>query len=108
MLRASVEATGQPVDLRSIGDFTVDPLLPAGTALRALADAVVLRDKFERDVAIEALAAAAGEHGAVRAAAVIANFEMMNRLVDGIGLPPGDADAELAPELCVQWPRPEK
>jgi hypothetical protein len=103
MLRASVQHTGQPADLRSIADVTRDPLLPAGRELRDLTDAAVLRDPYERDVALPALVAAAGEPAAVRSAAVAGNFEMMNRLLDGIGVGPGGM-VSIAPELGVTYP----
>ncbi len=103
MLRASVRRSGQPVDLTAISNITRDPLLPAGRELRDLTDAAVLRDPFERDVALPALVAAAGEPAAVRAAAVAGNFEMMNRLLDGIGVGPGDM-ASIADDLGVTYP----
>ncbi len=103
MLRASVRRSGQPVDLTAISDITRDPLLPAGRELRDLTDAAVRRDPFERDVALPALVAAAGEPAAVRAAAVAGNFEMMNRLLDGIGVGPGDM-ASIADDLGITAP----
>ena len=103
MLRASVRRSGQPVDLTAISNITRDPLLPAGRELRDLTDAAVLRDPHERDLALPALVAAAGEPAAVRAAAVAGNFEMMNRLLDGIGVGPGGM-ASIADELRVAYP----
>jgi hypothetical protein len=91
------------MDLAAINDVTRDPLLPAGRELRDLTDAAVLRDPHERDIALPALVAAAGEPGAVRAAAVAGNFEMMNRLLDGIGVGPGGM-ASIAVELGVTYP----
>jgi hypothetical protein len=91
------------MDLRSIADVTCDPLLPAGPELRDLTDSAVLRDPYERDVALPALVAVAGEPAAVRAAAVAGNFEMMNRLLDGIGVGPGGM-ASIAGELGVTYP----
>lgn len=103
MLRASVRRSGRPVDLTAIADVTRDPLLPAGRELRDLTDAAVLRDPYERDVALPALVRAAGEPAALRAAAVAGNFEMMNRLLDGIGVSPGDM-ASIAGDLGVTYP----
>ena len=103
MLRASVRRSGQPVDLTAISNITRDPLLPAGRELRDPTAAAALRDPLQRDVALPALVAAAGEPAAVRAAAVAGNFEMMNRLLDGIGVGPGDM-ASIADDLGVTYP----
>jgi hypothetical protein len=103
MLRASVRRSGASLDLTSISDVTRDPLLPAGRELRDLTDAAVLRDPHERDLALPALVETAGEAAAVRAAAVAGNFEMMNRLLDGIGVGPGGM-ASIADELGVTYP----
>lgn len=104
MLRASVHATNQKVDLRSIADPMVDPLLPHGRELSAFVDATVLRDPYERDVALQALVHAAGEPAALRAAATAGNFDMMNRLLDGIGVDPPDRMLGIVDELGVPWP----
>ena len=104
MLRASAEATDQALDLRGVTDPIVDPLLPHGCELRAFTDAAVLRDPFERDIALDALFAVAGEAAARSAAATAGNFEMMNRLLDGIGVGPREQMTHIAPELGVPWP----
>lgn len=91
------------MDMLAISNVTRDPLLPAGSELRDLTDAAVLRDPYERDLALPALVAAAGEPAAARAAAVAGNFEMMNRLLDGIGVGPGGM-ASIAGELGVTYP----
>lgn len=103
MLRASVEATGSSLDLVAVTDPLRDPLLPAATELRCLVDAVVLRDSYERDLALESLNAVVGADGAIRAAATIGNFEMMNRLLDGTGVGPTRRSAQIAPALGIQW-----
>ncbi len=105
MLRASAKATDTDVDLRGVTDNTVNPLLRAGVELRAMTDAAVLRDRDERDIALAALTAVAGEQAATRAAATAGNFEMMNRLLDGIGLGPSEHSVAIAPELGVTWPQ---
>ena len=105
MLRASAETTGEGIDLRAIADPMVDPLLPAGRELLALTDAIVLRDEYERDAALEALVPLVGTDGAVRAAAVTGNFEMMNRNLDGMGIGPSSSSAAIAPELGMAWPQ---
>jgi len=104
MLRASVTATNATVDLAAIADPMLNPQLPASHELRCLVDAVVLRDTHERDVALASLVEMVGDEGAVRAAAVVGNFEMMNRLLDGTGVGPSAQSAQIAPELGVPWP----
>lgn len=104
MLRASAQSTDTEVDLRAIADPMVDPRLPAGRELLALADAIVLRDTHERDAAVEALIPLVGVDGAVRAAAVAGNFEMMNRNLDGMAIGPSTQSAAIAPELGLPWP----
>ena len=106
MLRASADHNQVVVDLGAIRDPTIDSGLPAGHELLALTDAAVLRDADEREVAFAGLRGAVGERAAVRAAAVVGNFEMMNRLLDGIGVgaPPG-SDA-IAADIGVTLPGP--
>ena len=104
MLRGSVQATGQSVDLAGIGDAMVDPILNGAVELRALVDAVVLRDHLERDGALQAVVDVVGVEGAVRAAAVIGNFEMMNRHLDAMGIGPNARSTSIASDLRVPWP----
>ena len=105
MLRWSVSSTQGNLDLTGIADPMIDPLVPAGRELLALTDAVVLRDEEERDAALEGLLPLVGTAGAVRAAAVIGTFEMMNRNLDGMGIGPSEASAAIAPDLGVPWPQ---
>ena len=105
MLRWSVSSTQGDVELTGIADPMVDPLVPAGRELLALTDAIVLRDQAERDAALDALIPLVGPTGAVRAAAVVGNFEMMNRNLDGMGIGPSDASAAIAADLGVAWPQ---
>ncbi|MEM7284837.1 MAG: hypothetical protein AAF480_00665 [Actinomycetota bacterium] len=100
-----MSTTEAEVDLTGIADPMVDPLLPAGRALLALTDAIVLRDEAERDAALDELVPMVGTAGAVRAAAVVGNFEMMNRNLDAMGIGPSTASAAIAPDLGVPWPQ---
>ncbi len=104
MLRASAKATTSSVDLAAITDPMLHPILPTSRELRCLVDAVVLRDTEERDVALNALVETAGIDAAVRAAAVVGNFEMMNRLLDGTGVGPSAPMATIATDLGLSWP----
>ncbi|MGI9601026.1 MAG: hypothetical protein ACR2QE_04020 [Acidimicrobiales bacterium] len=103
MLRGSADANNTPIDLAAIKDESIDPApgVAAGRQLRNLVDAIVLRDRDERSTALAELTAEVGEAGAVRAAAVTGNFEMMNRLMDGIGVGAAPELAPLAAEIGV-------
>lgn len=98
MLRASAHTTGQAIDLRAITDRAPDPLLAAGTELLAFVTAVIRNDS-SLGPNRTALAASAGRHAVVRAAAVAGNFEMMNRLVDATGVPIGASQRTIAADL---------
>ncbi len=86
MLRASMEAHRWELHLEAIADPTLDSGVPGGTTLLAFVDVTVGRagpvEPIRRSVAD-----AFGPIGLVRAAAVTANFEMMNRIADGTGMP---------------------
>ena len=87
MLSWSIEATGQEVNLLPIASGSGDPLLPGGEELIAFVSATLAGT--ETTTARSAVVAALGESAAVDAAAVIGNFEMMNRIADGVGMPVG-------------------
>lgn len=61
--------------------------IEASAELTAFADAVIKGTDADRDAALEALVGAVGVEGAVDTAAVIANFQMMNRIADATGIP---------------------
>ncbi len=88
MLRESSATKAMPLDLGAIRDSTRDPLTPFGPELLAFTDALVMRDPDELAIAREALAMQLGDAAVVPAANVVATFEMMNRLLDGVGAPP--------------------
>jgi hypothetical protein len=88
MLSWSSEINQTPVDVRAITDPTIDPLVPGGVALLRFADAVLTRSKDIR-VPAGTVAAELGPAGLVDAAAVVGNFQMMNRVADGTGMPTG-------------------
>lgn len=82
----------------------IDSLLPAGSELAAFTDAAVLRDGHEMREARIALRSAAGEAAVIRAAAVAGNFQMMNRLLDAIGVSVRRSGMALADELGLTVP----
>ncbi len=104
MLRASADKTGRIHDLRAVVDPMADSLLPAGPELSAFTDAAVLRDDHEMPAARMALMEVAGEAAVIRAAAVAGNFQMMNRLLDAIGVRVHRGGMALADELGLTVP----
>ncbi len=87
MLRASAHMSHQDINLKAVGDSTLDPNLPAGPQLLAFADALLGSDDDALDSARSALTDVAGSDSTARAALVVGNFEMMNRLLDATGVP---------------------
>jgi len=87
MLSWSAIETGRHVELAGIIDPAVDPGPPGGHELVALARRSCSRgvDRRPLDAAADVLGIAA----AIDAAAVAANFQIMNRVVDATGLPIG-------------------
>jgi hypothetical protein len=90
MLGASARRNDEVIDLRGVGDESIDVGLPGGRALSALTEAAVLRDELEIETARAKAVAELGSHTTMRAAAVAGNFEMMNRLLDAVGVGPND------------------
>jgi hypothetical protein len=89
MLSWSSEETNTPFELLAVTDRSVDPLVPGGKTLLAFVDAVVNRVTPEIAEAGAALTNELGRDALVNAASVIGNFEMMNRVADGTGMPVG-------------------
>jgi hypothetical protein len=87
MLRWSATETGRAVELAGIIDPAADPGLPGGRELVTLAREVRLAGPDRR--ALDRVADVIGLPAAVDAAAVAANFQVMNRVVDATGLPIG-------------------
>lgn len=87
MLSWSIEETNAQVELKAITDPALDPLIPGGKELLGYVDAVL----GDGDIAGSraSVISAMGQSAAVDAAAVIGNFEMMNRIADGVGMPVG-------------------
>lgn len=100
MLRASAAATGQQVTLRALTDPSVDSQVPHGAEILAFVTALVERDETLPQERAR-LAQTAGLQAAAGVATVTGNFEMMNRLVDGAGVPIPANAWELAAEIGV-------
>ena len=86
MLRASMEAHGWELHLEGVADPGLDSGVPGGSTLIAFVDVTVGRAGSAPPVR-RAVADAFGKAGLVRTAAVMGNFEMMNRIADGTGMP---------------------
>jgi len=89
MLSWSAETTNRTVDLEAIASDDVSPGLPGGEELLAFTSATVSREPDRIVTTRDTLVAAVGPAAMVDAAAVIGNFEMMNRIADGVGMPVG-------------------
>ncbi len=89
MLRASAQVTTTPLEPRAITDRSLDPLLPHGMALLDFVDALLVGSETELTRAREKLLEEMGSNSLVDAAAVVGNFQMMNRVADATGMPVG-------------------
>jgi hypothetical protein len=97
MLSWSIEEANARVDLKAITDPTTDPLIPGGRELLGYVDATLSGKNISE--ARAAVIAALSESAAVDAAAVIGNFEMMNRIADGVGMPVGGGTRKQASQV---------
>ena len=104
MLRASARHHQEDIDWLGVGRSHVDVGLPGGRVLSALVEAAVLRDGDEmeraRTQAIEVL----GSGATARAVQVTGNFEMMNRLLDAVGVGPPDGMLAIGDAIGVPLP----
>ena len=104
MLRASARHHHEDINLLGVGRPNVDVGLPGSRVLSALVEATVLRDGDEmervRTQAIEVL----GSGATARAVQVTGNFEMMNRLLDAVGVDPPDGMLAIGDAIGVPLP----
>jgi hypothetical protein len=87
MLSWSVDETGNNVNLVAITDNSVDPILAGGRPLLDYVNAILSGDSV--DEARDRVRDVISEAAAVDAAAITGNFDMMNRIADGVGMPVG-------------------
>ena len=104
MLRASAHANDVEIDMLGVGQVAVDSLVTGDAVLGALTDAAVLRDPDEMTIARSRAVEQLGEATTVRAVAVAGNFEMMNRLLDAIGVGPPKGMHAIGDEIGVPLP----
>jgi hypothetical protein len=86
-LRWSGEVHGYDIKIEGIADTTVDLGVPGGSELVELVDSVVDGGNSRRQEARDALLEKLGPESLVDAAAVFGNFQMMNRVAEGTGIP---------------------
>lgn len=98
MLRVSSEALALSIDITTVATGAV-PAVPHGAELTALATALTTKTSAEPVVERSALIEVAGPEVAERAIGVCATFQMMNRLLDGVGAPVRSSLHGIATEL---------
>lgn len=96
MLRASCRANDIEFQLASVVDSNLGNGVAHYHELINFADALLQGESL--DSAREKLRSVVGDDGVVRAAAVVANFQMMNRALDTLGAQLG---REVTPELTA-------
>jgi len=104
MLRASATRTDRPLNLAAVTDPTQDSQLEWGRELLVFTDAALARNRAAMRSAREALKLVAGPEAVVRAAGCAGNFQIMNRLMDTLGVPVSRAGLALAEELGLDLP----
>jgi hypothetical protein len=96
MLRVSCEASDFEFNLASVVDSNLENGVAHYHELINFADSLLKRESGPLDKAREQLRNVMGDDGVIRAAAVVGNFQMMNRALDTLGAKFGK---ELTPEL---------
>ncbi len=108
MLRRSCQASDIAIDMRVVADPTRTCSVGSYRELIEFTDALLQGDANALDEARERLRFVVGDAGVVRAAAIVGNFQMMNRALDTLGATLGEAMPSqiraLAEELGVDAP----
>ena len=104
MLRESSIAFDYPIDISALVEPRTDPGVPGGRVILDFVTAVLDGKTF--DSHHSAMVDALGAEALVDAAAVFGNFEMMNRVAEGTGIPvPGaavDREADIVSTLGLE------
>lgn len=111
MLRASCKTSQVSLDIKVVIDHEVPCGIRHYQELLAFADALLRQDGPALDHARSTLRREAGDAAVVRAAAVVGNFQMMNRALDALGAQFGaqmrplmaPLAGELGRELPAHW-----
>lgn len=105
MLRESIQADGQTIDLEGLADTDCKEIagLKNSKILIEYADVFMTRDAAQLAVMCEKLEKEMGAGALVDAAGVASNFQRMVRIADGTGIPSDprsyDAKVEIAEKL---------
>jgi hypothetical protein len=100
MLSSSSIAYGYDLNLTAIGDPELPTGIPGGTELLKLVDAVIAGEFDNIRSAQAAVIDALNPESLVDAASVFGNFEMMNRVAEGTGIPmPAQAVERMTSEI---------
>lgn len=86
MLRASVEATGEKVDMNAAINGTGESGIEHGDLLGQFAAALVRREPGLADLS-EQVRTTVGDEGLAEASGVTGNFQRQTRIADGTGIP---------------------
>lgn len=87
MLSSSAFAFNHEVDISAIGDPSIPTGIPGGTELLEFVDSAMGKSSKPLADAQQAIVEALGPEALVDAASVHGNFEMMNRVAEGTGIP---------------------
>ena len=87
MLRESAIAFGYDFDPETVADPAVRTGIPGGNALLRFVDTVLQRVDVSLDRAHADVVDELGPESLVDAASVFGNFQMMNRVAEGTGIP---------------------
>jgi hypothetical protein len=99
MLRGSSIAFGYELDIRAIADDRFHSGVPGGDVILPFVDAVMTGTASDQRLARNAIVDALGPESLVDAAGVFANFQMMNRVAEGTGIPVPGAAIERESEM---------
>jgi hypothetical protein len=87
MLSSSAIAYEYDLNIAAIRDPSLPTGVPGGTELLRFVDAIITRSPDDLVIAQEAIIDVLNPESLVDAASVFGNFEMMNRVAEGSGIP---------------------
>jgi hypothetical protein len=87
MLSSSAIAYEYDLNIAAIRDPSLPTGVPGGTELLRFVDAIFTRSPHDLVIAQEAIIDVLNPESLVDAASVFGNFEMMNRVAEGSGIP---------------------
>ena len=98
LLRASAKANEEEIGLEGVMDDSAESKVPEGALLGEFTEAVVRRDPELTQIR-ERVVETMGPEAMVDAAAVVANFQRMVRIADGIGIPIDESWRDYSAEM---------